>query len=85
MSENWIVMAVGGLFALVLGRSAIIAIWPESEAARGSASSNSASWIAPATATETIAGGTAAATRFIPAIASALSRRISSSSDWKST
>jgi hypothetical protein len=34
MSENWIVMAVGGLFALVLGRSAIIAIWPESEAAR---------------------------------------------------
>ncbi|GEM_PF-3018445 len=34
MSENWIVMAIGGLFALFLGRSAIIAFWPESEAAK---------------------------------------------------
>ncbi len=34
MPENWIVMAIGGLFALFLGRSAIIAFWPESEAAK---------------------------------------------------
>jgi hypothetical protein len=34
MSETWIIMAVGALFALLLGRSAIIAFWPESEAAR---------------------------------------------------
>jgi hypothetical protein len=34
MSETWIIMAVAGLFALFLGRSAIIAFWPESEAAK---------------------------------------------------
>jgi hypothetical protein len=34
MTETWIYLAVGGVFALLLGRSAIIAIWPESEAAR---------------------------------------------------
>jgi hypothetical protein len=34
MTETWIFIAVGGIFALLLGRSAIIAIWPDSEAAR---------------------------------------------------
>ena len=34
MTESWIFIAVGGIFALLLGRSAIIAIWPDSEAAR---------------------------------------------------
>lgn len=34
MSENWIIIALGGLFALFLGRSAIIAIWPDSDAAK---------------------------------------------------
>jgi hypothetical protein len=34
MTDTWIFMAVGGVFALFLGRSAIIAIWPDSEAAK---------------------------------------------------
>ncbi|MBY6200939.1 hypothetical protein KUV65_06165 [Maritalea mobilis] len=34
MADIWIMLAIGALFALVLGRSAIIAFWPESEAAR---------------------------------------------------
>jgi hypothetical protein len=34
MSEHWIIFAIGGVFALFLGRSAIIAIWPDSDAAR---------------------------------------------------
>jgi hypothetical protein len=91
MTETWIFIAVGGIFALLLGRSAIIAIWPDSEAARfcgfhlgfldHTDSSDGATGMA-----------TGAATRLIPrppsrrpAIASALSLRISSSSDWKST
>jgi hypothetical protein len=34
MFDNWIIIAVGALFALFMGRSAIIACWPESEAAK---------------------------------------------------
>ncbi|HMB13654.1 MAG TPA: hypothetical protein VKN37_06570 [Roseovarius sp.] len=34
MFDNWIIIALGGLFALFLGRSAIIVLWPESEAAK---------------------------------------------------
>jgi hypothetical protein len=34
MSETWILCAFGGLLALFMGRSAIIACWPDSAAAR---------------------------------------------------
>lgn len=33
MTDTWIFTLLGGIFALFLGRSAIIAFWPESEAA----------------------------------------------------
>lgn len=34
MFENWIIIALGGLLALFLGRSAVIGLWPDSEVAR---------------------------------------------------
>jgi hypothetical protein len=34
MADNWIILAIGAVFALFLGRSALIAFWPESEAAK---------------------------------------------------
>jgi hypothetical protein len=34
MTDTWLLALLGGVFALFLGRSAIIAIWPDSEAAR---------------------------------------------------
>jgi hypothetical protein len=34
MTDTWLLALLGGVFALFLGRSAIIAIWPDSEAAK---------------------------------------------------
>ena len=34
MFDTWIIIVLGGLFALVLGRSAVIVFWPDSDVAK---------------------------------------------------